>query len=90
MASPRSKRWFETTGVDVGYCQLLTRFYDGDRSEMMHVSQGIDICADQFRYRSKFLRTKRPWKWWRGYKATWYDERVTRRAIAMGARPGEI
>ena len=90
MASPKARGWFKTTGVDVGYCQLLTRFYNGDRQDMMQESTGIDICAKQFKYRSKVLHTNRPWKWWRGFKAKWYDERVTRRAIALGARPDEI
>ncbi|MBN2342503.1 MAG: hypothetical protein JXX29_06170 [Deltaproteobacteria bacterium] len=90
MNSRRAQWWFETTGVDVGYCQLLTRFYDGTRREMMDSVKGLEICAEQFKYRSERLKTERPWKWWRGYKATWYDDRVTRRAIVLGARDDEI
>ena len=90
LRNPRSSGWLKTTGVDVGYCQLLTRFYDGDISDMMDQSKGVDICAQQFKYRSKVLHTKRPWKWWRGFKAKWYDQKVTNRAFAFGATKGEI
>ncbi|MBN2802799.1 MAG: hypothetical protein JXR91_06880 [Deltaproteobacteria bacterium] len=90
MTSPRARGWFKTTGVDVGYCQLLTRFYDGEIIDMMQESTGVDICAQQFRYRSEVLHTKRPWKWWRGFKAKWYDDRVTRRALEFGAVEDEI
>lgn len=90
MSSPRSKWWFQNTGVDVGYCQLLTRFYKGTRKEMMDSVIGLEICAENFRYRAKRMNTARPWKWWRGYKATWYDDRVTRRALVLGASRDEI
>ncbi|MBN2528362.1 MAG: hypothetical protein JXR76_18380 [Deltaproteobacteria bacterium] len=90
MKSPRAHWWFETTGVDVGYCQLLTRFFDGSRREMMDPVKGIEICAEQFKVRSRRLKTSRPWRWWRGYRATWYDDRVTRRAMTLGATREEI
>jgi hypothetical protein len=90
MRSPQASRWFETTGVDVGYCQLLTRFHDGPRREMMDSMKGVEICAEHFQIRSARLKTERPWRWWRGYKATWYDDRVTRRAMTLGATRDEI
>ena len=90
MRSPLAKHWFETTGVDVGYCQLLTRFHNGTRREMMAPFKGLEICAEEFSVRSKRLKTQRPWRWWRGYRATWYDERVTHRAMTLGATRAEI
>lgn len=90
MKSPLAKWWFETTGVDVGYCQLLTRFHNGTRREMMDPVKGLEICAEEFRYRSERLKTERPWRWWRGHKSPWYDDRVTRRAMVLGARSDEI
>ena len=90
MRSPLARGWFKTTGVDVGYCQLLTRFYPGTRREMMNPVKGLEICAEQFSVRSKRLKTQRPWRYWRGYRATWYDDRVTHRAMTLGATRGEI
>jgi len=90
MKDPRAAGWFRSTGVDVGYCQLLTRFYHGNTRDMMDSAMGMDICARQFRQRSERLRTDRPWRWWRGFRCPSYDARVTRRAYALGARPGEI
>ncbi|MBN2714638.1 MAG: hypothetical protein JXX14_02210 [Deltaproteobacteria bacterium] len=90
MRSPLARGWFHTTGVDVGYCQLLTRFHQGTRREMMDPVKGLEICAEQFSFRSKRLKTQRPWRYWRGYRATWYDDRVTHRAMTLGATRDEI
>ncbi|MCK9521728.1 MAG: hypothetical protein M0R76_01635 [Proteobacteria bacterium] len=90
LTDPRSFGWLQSTGVDIGYCQLLTRFHKGPLQEMMHPEQGLEICAFHFHERAKKLGTTRPWRYWRGYGATYYESRVVQRARAMGALPEEI
>jgi hypothetical protein len=90
LTDPRAFGWVHNTGVDVGYCQLLTRFHNGPVREMMHPERGLEICAHHFYTRAKKLGTNRPWRYWRGHGAAQYESRVVQRARAMGALPGEI
>jgi hypothetical protein len=85
-----AKRRWHQTGWDAGPCQLLSKYYPGDISDMFSLSRGVDICAIELHARDEMYRTHRGWRWWRGTETAWYDARVTRFARKIGARRDEI
>lgn len=85
-----AKRRFKKTGIDLGPCQMLAKYYQGDPLDMMSIPIGIEICAREMARRGTMYRTDRPWTFWRGKKLDWYDLKVTRWARMMGAAPSEI
>lgn len=85
-----AKRRWQETGWDAGPCQLLSKYYPGDISDMFSLARGIDICAMEMSSRQQRHRTKRGWRWWRGRETAWYDSRVTHFARKIGAHRNEI
>jgi len=82
---------FGHTGVDIGLCQVLSRFYDNDYSldYMMTLAGSADICAQEMQQRQIKNKTSAPWLFWRGYKATWYADKIKRWARLLGANKNE-
>lgn len=88
--SPSAKRHFRKSGFDLGLCQVLSRFYDGDNSDMLDLSSSVDICVIEMKYRSELYRTKTPWLYWRGTRTDWYQRKIRRLAKRIGATRDEI
>lgn len=83
--------------ADLGPFQLLNIFYPGDFQDLMTLNPGIEIAAQEMKARRSQYRNisskkfkKRPWRRWRGSELQWYDDKVTRKARMLGAKPGEI
>lgn len=58
------KRVFKRTGVDLGPCQLLSKYYDGNPLDMMHVKRGSEICAKEAYTRGLRHNVKQPQLLW--------------------------
>ncbi len=85
-------RFFKKTGYDLGTGQLLSRFYPKDVSfkEMLSVRGGTLEAAWTMKRRGRWYKTDRPWTYWPGHKADWYDVKVTRWARKIGATKADI
>ncbi len=59
-------------------------------AEVFSLGRGFEYDVRKLKKIAIQQRTDRPWLFWRGYRAEWYDEKVTRWARLMGARRGEI
>lgn len=65
-------------GFDLGLCQILHRFYDGDPADMLALNSGIRICVLEMNARAQFYRTNEPWYFWRGGYKKWYGDKIER------------
>jgi len=92
VTDPRMQEYFKKSGFDMGVAQLLSRFYESpnDYENMLSLKGGTEEAARTMRDRARLYRTDRPWKYWPGHKADWYDDKVTRWAKGLGATKGEI
>ena len=90
--SKNMQAYYKKSGFDLGTAQLLSRFYSDpkDFKTMVSVRGSTTEAAFHMRKRGRVFKTKRPWLYWRGYRCEWYDEKVTRWAKQLGAKPGEI
>lgn len=96
----KSKLWRNTNySADLGLLQLLDKFYDGDVEDMLTIGKGIDIASNAMKRRAKQYKKistakfyYRPWRRWKMAikELNWYDRKVTKYAIAFGARHNEI
>jgi len=84
--------YYKRTGFDLGTAQLLSRFYSNPRDfkTMVSVRGSTTEAAYHMRKRGRIYKTKRPWLYWRGYRCEWYDDKISRWARQLGAKPGEI
>lgn len=84
--------YYKKSGFDLGTAQLLSRFYSNphDFKTMISVRGSTSEAAYHMRKRGRLFGTKRPWLYWRGYRCEWYDEKISRWARQLGAKPGEI
>lgn len=84
------RRW-KRAGIDVGMCQILTKYYPGTPEDMLTLGGGSRVCAEEMRLRARKFHISRPWLTWQGGKKSWYDKKVTRIARRfLGAKRGEI
>ena len=82
---------------------IITTLYRGDAvrlilskykpnsswEDMLSLVPGVYEDAVEMKARGEMYNTKRPWLYWPGGKATWYDEKVTRWARQLGAKKDE-
>lgn len=90
--SDKMQEHFNKTGFDLGVAQLLSRFYPRpkDYENMLSLHGGTMEGARTMRDHARHYKTTRPWRYWPGYKAEWYDEKVTRWARMLGASKEDI
>lgn len=90
--SAKMQAYFKKSGFDLGTGQLLSRFYSDpkDFKTMVSVRGSTTEAAWHMRKRGRWYKTIRPWLYWRGYKCQWYDEKITRYARQLGAKPGDV
>jgi len=90
--SEKLQQFFKKSGFDLGVGQLLSRFYPNpkDYENMLSLEGGTVETMRTMRDRARLFGTNRPWKYWPGHKADWYDEKVTRWARLLGATEKEI
>lgn len=81
---------FKKSGFDLGLCQVLSRFYQGDPEDMLGIDTGILICLEEMRNRAQYRKTDKPWLYWPGSKSPWYEAKIKRWAYKMGARKEEL
>lgn len=85
------KKRYSRTGFDLGYCQILSKFYPGQIEQLLDKVEGIDICLLEMLRRSKEHKTKRPWLYWKVSRgAQWYSNKIRRWAKMMGASKSEL
>jgi hypothetical protein len=84
--SESARNQFSNTGFDLGLCQVLSKFYDGNSSELLTISPGVRICIVEMISRSATI----PWLYWRGSATEWYRDKVRNWARAMGAPVSEL
>lgn len=84
--SKQANKMFLKTGFDLGLCQVLSRFYDGDTKDLLSVYPGVRICVQEMLWRG----TSAPWLYWRGRATEWYRDKIRKWARAMGAPPAEL
>lgn len=84
ITSSAAKRAFSRSGFDLGPCQLLSRFYNGDPANMMSVYEGSKICAREARKRCVRHGIAQPQLFWPGRRSRWYQSRVNQRVRRMG------
>lgn len=65
-------------GFDLGICQILHRFYEGDPADMLKLGSGIRICVLEMSARAQFYKTNEPWYYWRGGYKKWYGDKIKR------------
>lgn len=91
VTSSAAEKQFGFSGFDLGFCQILTRFYRTvSPSEIMKADIGLDLCAQEMQIRASRYNTDRPWLYWRGRATPWYDDKVRRWARKLGAKAKEI
>lgn len=85
---PEMKSIYAFSGYDLGFCQVLTRFYPHTSFDyIMTVAGGTRICALEMHARARANKTKRPWLFWRGTKSTaWYGAKISRWVHEMKGR----
>lgn len=88
--NPLAKKAFRKTGFDLGLCQILSRFYPDEESEMVTVGNGIRICVIEMASRAKMYKTNMPWLYWRGKKTEWYRKKIRRWARSMGLKKSTV
>ncbi len=89
--NPIAKKKYRKSGFDLGYCQVLSRFYRGKEYEALSHEGGIKMCVEEMQRRSNINKTNQPWKYWKGTnKAGWYQKRIKRWVQLMGAPLKEI
>jgi hypothetical protein len=89
--NPKSKKKYNKSGFDLGYCQVLSRFYRGQESDMLSNDNGIRICVIEMQARSRYNKTTMPWLYWKGTSKTqWYRQKIRRWARIMGAPRKEM
>lgn len=89
--SPKAKRRYSKSGFDLGYCQVLSRFYRGQEEEMLTTDQGMRMCVIEMQARSQRNKTTMPWLYWKGLSKTqWYRVKIRRWAKMMGASRKEL
>jgi hypothetical protein len=84
ITSKEAKRAFSFSGYDLGPCQLLTRFWEGNPFDMMTVYYGSYICAREARKRCVRYKVAQPQLFWPGRKSRWYQSRVNQRLRRNG------
>lgn len=85
------KRRYSKTGFDLGYCQILSKFYPGQEAQLLDKVEGLDICLLEMSRRSKEHKTKKPWLYWKVSRgAQWYANKIRGWAKIMGATKGEL
>jgi len=72
-------------GIDLGPCQILTRFYPGQDAAQTTIAGGVAQCAKHM----EGLGYK-PWISWRGHRVKWYHDKIRRIAKRLGANKEEM
>jgi len=88
--NPIVKKQYRRTGIDLGICQILSRFYRDQTDDMMTLGAGIGICVREMKSRSLGRKTNTPWLYWRGSETLWYREKIRKRVKLMDPPYGEI
>lgn len=89
--NPKSQKKYMKSGFDLGYCQVLSRFYRGQEEDMLSNAVGIRICVIEMQRRAQYNKTKMPWLYWKGTNKTyWYRNKIRRWARIMNAPKKEM
>jgi hypothetical protein len=84
--NPVAKKRYSRSGFDLGICQVLSRFYRGQESDMLSITDGIRMCIIEMQRRGRRNKTNKPWLYWKGTNKTrWYRNRIRKWAKMMGA-----
>lgn len=88
----RMQKAFKETGVDIGPCQMLSRYYSRqtDYNAIMTLGYGLDECAREMRHRSNFYKSNTPWEVWPGSPKDWYKDRIERKCKMLGATKKDL
>lgn len=92
VSNEKMQNLFNRSGFDLGVAQVLSRFYPNPTNykNMLSIKGGTAEAARQMLDRGRSYRTDRPWKYWPGTIADWYDEKVTRWGRMLGATARDI
>jgi hypothetical protein len=91
VGDPRAIKTYRKSGFDLGYCQILSRFYPGQESDMLDANNGIRMCVIEMQHRSKYNKTDRPWLYWKTFSpSSRYRQKIRRWAKIMGANQIEM
>lgn len=83
--------YFKRSGFDLGFCQVLSRFYrEVPPEKALSINGGMEICAREMKIRAMRHTTNRPWLFWRGSATPWYDAKIKKWARMLGATAEEI
>lgn len=81
---------YRRTGIDLGICQILSRFYRGRTDEMLTLGDGIKICISEMRDRAVHNKTDMPWLYWPGHESQKYRRKIRRYVKMMNPPYGEL
>jgi hypothetical protein len=92
LKNPAMMRRFKRTGYDLGLAQMLQPYYDApnDYDKIFNPVYSANQTVKEMIRRSRRMKTKKPWLYWRGHKAHWYENRIKKQAKRAGAIPGEL
>jgi len=91
ISSPKAKKRYNKSGFDLGFCQVLSRFYRGQEAEALTTDKGMRMCVIEMQARSRSNKTNIPWLFWKGVlKTGWYRDKIRRWAKMMGASKAEM
>lgn len=91
ISTPQAKRRYSESGFDLGFCQVLSRFYRGQEEDALTTDKGMRMCVLEMQARSQKNKTTIPWLFWKGVSETnWYRDKIRRWAKMMGASNREM
>lgn len=105
MLHPKGVERWKTTGLDAAPLHQLWRCDDKGMckpkwnrerlpaislDEVFSLGKGFEYNVRKMKKDAIDFKTSRPWLYWPGYRAEWYDEKVVRWAKKMGATAEEI
>jgi hypothetical protein len=86
----RAIRRFAGTGFDLGLCQILSKYYRGEKENLLSIGEGARLCVIEMQSRARMYRTSTPWLYWRGKETAWYRIKIRKWAMRMGATSSEM
>lgn len=66
------KKFFAGSGIDIGLCQVLTRYYRQKPETLFSVEASLDRCF----MHAKNQKSKTPWLYWPGHKSPKYAKKI--------------
>jgi hypothetical protein len=90
VTNTKARQRFSTTGFDLGFGQVLTRFYPNQEEAALTIEGGVRIIVIEMQARARRNKTKTPWLFWPGSNTGWYRAKIRRWARLMGAPKKEV